>query len=49
MSYDSKINNYDINALCGRTPKSVLTRHYADYNPERLQLIYEEANVKVLT
>ena len=38
-----------IDAFCGRTPKSVLARHYTDYNPERLRLIYEEANLKVLS
>ena len=37
-----------IDAFCGRTPKSVLARHYTDYNPERLRRIYEEANLKVL-
>jgi integrase len=37
-----------IDAFCGRTPKSVLARHYTDYNPERLQGIYEEAKIQVL-
>jgi len=37
-----------IDAFCGRTPKSVLARHYTDYNPERLRKIYEEANLKIL-
>jgi len=37
-----------IDAFCGRTPKSVLARHYTDYNPERLRKIYEEANLRVL-
>ena len=37
-----------IDAFCGRTPKSVLARHYTDYNPDRLRTIYEEANLKVL-
>ena len=37
-----------IDAFCGRTPKSVLARHYTDYNPERLQKIYEEVNLKIL-
>ena len=37
-----------IDAFCGRTPKSVLAKNYTDYNPERLRLIYEEANLKVL-
>jgi len=38
-----------IDAFCGRVPKSVLARHYTDYNPERLKEIYEKANLKVLT
>jgi intergrase/recombinase len=38
-----------IDAFCGRVPESVLARHYADYNPERLKEIYEKANLKVLT
>jgi len=37
-----------IDAFCGRTPKSVLARHYTDYNPERLKKIYDGANLKVL-
>jgi hypothetical protein len=37
-----------IDAFCGRTPKSVLARHYTDYNSERLRRIYDEANLKVL-
>ena len=37
-----------IDAFCGRTPKSVLARHYTDYNPERLKEIYEKANLKVI-
>ncbi len=38
-----------VNAFCGRTPKSVLARHYLDYSPERLKQIYEKADIKVLT
>ena len=38
-----------INAFCGRTPKSVLARHYLDYSPEKLKQIYEKADLKVLT
>jgi len=37
-----------VDAFCGRTPKSVLARHYTDSNPERLRKIYEKANLKVL-
>ena len=38
-----------IDAFCGRTPKSVLARHYSDYSPERLKLIYDKANLNVLS
>ena len=38
-----------IDAFCGRVPKSVLARHYTDYNPERLKRIYDRANLKVLS
>ena len=31
-----------IDAFCGRTPKTVLARHYTDYNPERLKKIYDK-------
>jgi integrase len=37
-----------VDAFCGRTPKSVLARHYTDYNPERLRKIYEGTNLKVI-
>lgn len=37
-----------IDAFCGRVPKSVLARHYTDFSPEKLQKIYEKAQLKVL-
>jgi integrase len=37
-----------IDAFCGRTPKSVLAKHYTDYNPTKLKAIYEKANLKLL-
>jgi len=37
-----------IDAFQGRTPKSVLARHYSDYSPEKLQAIYEKAQLKIL-
>ena len=33
------VNDRYIDAFCGRTPKSVLARHYTDYNPESINLI----------
>ena len=38
-----------IDAFCGRSPKSVLARHYSDYSPDRLKLIYDKAGLKVLS
>jgi len=38
-----------VDAFCGRTPKSVLARHYSDYSPETLKEIYDEAGLKVLS
>ena len=32
-----------VDAFCGRTPKSVLAKHYTDYNPKRLKAIYDKA------
>ncbi|MHA1123805.1 MAG: integrase, partial [Candidatus Heimdallarchaeota archaeon] len=36
-----------VDAFCGRIPNSVLAKHYTDYSPEKLQEIYEKANLKV--
>jgi len=37
-----------IDAFCGRTPKSVLARHYSDYSPDRLKKIYDSANLRII-
>jgi len=37
-----------IDALCGRTPSSVLAKHYSDFSPNRLAEVYEEAGIEVL-
>ena len=37
-----------IDAFCGRTPKSVLAKHYSDYTPRKLQEVYEDAEISVL-
>jgi integrase len=37
-----------IDCFCGRTPQSVLARHYSDYSPEVLREIYIKANIKIL-
>jgi integrase len=37
-----------INALQGRTPRSVLARHYADYSMENLKAVYDKAKLSVL-
>ncbi|MDV7350876.1 integrase [Halorubrum distributum] len=36
-----------IDAFAGRTPSSVLEKHYLDYSPERLQEIYDEVGLTV--
>jgi intergrase/recombinase len=37
-----------VDVFCGRTPNSVLARHYTDYSPQTLKEIYDKANLKVL-
>jgi len=37
-----------VDAFCGRTPKSVLARHYTDYSPRKLKEIYDRADLRVL-
>jgi len=37
-----------VDAFCGRTPKSILARHYTDYSPRTLKEIYDNVNLKVL-
>jgi len=39
----------NIDAFCGRTPRSVLAGHYTDYSPNKLMKIYKRANLKVLS
>jgi integrase len=36
-----------VDAFCGRTPKSVLARHYTDYAPEKLKYVYDKANLQI--
>jgi integrase/recombinase XerD len=36
-----------IDAFCGRVPKSVLARHYTDFSSEKLNEIYNNANLHV--
>ena len=38
-----------IDAFCGRTPKTILAKHYTDYTPQRLKKIYDQAGLKVLS
>lgn len=37
-----------VDAFCGRVPKSVLARHYTDFSTEKLNGIYERANLSML-
>ncbi|MDV7351043.1 site-specific integrase [Halorubrum distributum] len=37
-----------IDAFAGRTPSSVLEKHYLDYSPEQLKEIYNDAGITVI-
>ena len=37
-----------LDAFAGRTPSSLLEKHYLDYSPERLKEIYDDAGLTVL-
>jgi integrase len=37
-----------VDAFCGRTPSSVLEKHYLDYSPRKLKQIYDGAGLTVL-
>ena len=37
-----------VDAFCGRTPRSILARHYSDYSPEALKKIYDNVGLTVL-
>ncbi|WP_436935440.1 integrase [Halovenus marina] len=37
-----------IDAFCGRTPDSVLEKHYLDYSPRKLKQIYDDAGLTLL-
>jgi len=37
-----------IDTFCGRTPKTILARHYTDYSPEKLKRIYDKADLKIM-
>ena len=45
---DLGVSDRYIDAFCGRTPKSVLARHYTDFSPGKLKRIYDKAGLKVL-
>ena len=36
-----------VDAFCGRVPKSVLARHYTDFNPEKLYETYRKVKLEV--
>jgi len=46
---ESGIPDRYVDAFCGRTPKSILARHYTDYSHEKLKEIYDKANLRVLS
>jgi integrase len=37
-----------VDAFQGRIPKTVLARHYSDFTPEKLKVIYDKTNLRVL-
>jgi len=36
-----------VDAFCGQVPKSVLSRHYTDFSPEKLSAIYQRSELKI--
>ncbi len=38
-----------IDAYCGRIPRTVLRKHYVDYNPRKLKQIYDKTNIRLLS
>jgi integrase len=42
------VSETHVDAFCGRTPKSVLARHYTDFSPEKLEEIYLKAGFRIL-
>jgi len=45
---DLGVSDRYIDCFCGRTPHSILARHYTDYSPKKLKEIYDKANLNVL-
>ena len=45
---DLGVSDRYIDCFCGRTPHSILARHYTDYSPTKLKQIYDRANLTVL-
>jgi len=38
-----------VDAFCGRVYESVLARHYTDFSTEKLEKIYSETSLEVLS
>ena len=45
---DLGVSDRYIDCFCGRTPHSILARHYTDYSPKKLKEIYDKADLNVL-
>jgi len=45
---DLGVSDRYIDCFCGRTPHSILARHYTDYSPKKLKEVYDKANLTVL-
>jgi integrase len=45
---DKAVNDRYIDFLVGRSPRSILARHYSDFSVDRLKEAYDKANLRVL-
>jgi intergrase/recombinase len=46
---DLGVSDRYIDCFCGRTPHSILARHYTDYSPKKLKEIYDKANLSLFS
>jgi len=46
---DLGVSDRYIDCFCGRTPHSILARHYTDYSPKKLKEIYDKAKLSLFS
>ena len=46
---DLGVSDRYIDCFCGRTPHSILARHYTDYSPKKLKEVYDKANLSLFS